>query len=326
MRRTANDLAFKFLPKLGKTAHKGQHGKIAIVGGCFEYTGAPYYAAISSLKAGGDLGFILSSPEAATAIKSYSPELIVLPVMRTHTETSEETSVVLDKLRKSMKTWLPKFDSLVVGPGMGRDYLMMSCAASIIKEAKLLEKPLVIDADGIQLICEDPNLIKGYKKAILTPNIAEFHRLCNAIIPDIPKDDRSAIALSQALDHVTIIQKGAIDIISSGYKDLGWEIGEGYVTTRRCGGQGDILSGMCGLMMHFAHKFDQKSDDGTLLSTTERSEVAAAYASLYTKRAAVVTALEKVSPSVLFYHKFIQWMSSSAIINLYKEFSPKTHK
>lgn len=67
--------------------HKGQSGKIAIIGGSMEYTGAPYYAGVSSLKSvqfiiyqqGGDLTYILCHIDASIPIKSYHPELIVIP-------------------------------------------------------------------------------------------------------------------------------------------------------------------------------------------------------------------------------------------------------
>ena len=65
------------VPALTAERYKGQAGKIAVVGGCADYTGAPYYAAISALKLGADLSHVFCSDAAATAIKSYSPELIV---------------------------------------------------------------------------------------------------------------------------------------------------------------------------------------------------------------------------------------------------------
>ena len=56
-------------------------GKIAVLGGCREYTGAPFFAAISALKIGSDLAHIFCTKGAGTVIKTYSPELIVHPVL-----------------------------------------------------------------------------------------------------------------------------------------------------------------------------------------------------------------------------------------------------
>lgn len=52
-----------------------------MIGGSFEYTGAPFYAAISTLRGGGDLAFIFCSKASAIPIKSYSPECIVFPII-----------------------------------------------------------------------------------------------------------------------------------------------------------------------------------------------------------------------------------------------------
>merc|ERR1712216_240714 len=69
------------VPPLVAAAHKGSAGRIGILGGSSAYTGAPFYAGISSLKGGGDLTFILCEEAAAGPIKAYSPEVIVVPVI-----------------------------------------------------------------------------------------------------------------------------------------------------------------------------------------------------------------------------------------------------
>eukprot|EP00850_Spirogloea_muscicola_P027073 SM015298S01687 [mRNA] locus=s15298:34:297:- [translate_table: standard] len=70
------------MPDLGGGAHKGQSGKVAVVGGCREYTGAPFFAAMAALKLGADLSHVFCAAAAAPVIKAYSPELIVHPVLR----------------------------------------------------------------------------------------------------------------------------------------------------------------------------------------------------------------------------------------------------
>lgn len=61
--------------------HKGEAGRIGIIGGSSEYTGAPYYAGIAALKFGCDLVHIFCTQSAAIPIKCYSPELIVHPLL-----------------------------------------------------------------------------------------------------------------------------------------------------------------------------------------------------------------------------------------------------
>ena len=69
------------IPKLHIESHKGQSGRICIIGGSKEYSGAPYFSSISSMRAGADLSYVLTTKDAAPIIKSYSPELIVIPVL-----------------------------------------------------------------------------------------------------------------------------------------------------------------------------------------------------------------------------------------------------
>ncbi|XP_045338055.1 ATP-dependent (S)-NAD(P)H-hydrate dehydratase isoform X3 [Leopardus geoffroyi] len=106
-------LVRNIIPPLTTKKHKGQDGRIGIVGGCQEYTGAPYFAAISALKVGADLSHVFCTREAAPVIKSYSPELIVHPVL-------DSPSAVQD-----VETWLPRLHALVVGPGLGRDNILL---------------------------------------------------------------------------------------------------------------------------------------------------------------------------------------------------------
>jgi NAD(P)H-hydrate repair Nnr-like enzyme with NAD(P)H-hydrate dehydratase domain len=91
------------VPKLTNDMHKGQCGRICIFGGCILYTGAPYFAAISALKAGADLVHVFCEREAGQVIKSYSPELIVHPVL--------DTEYVLEEI----DSWLPRFHCVVLG-------------------------------------------------------------------------------------------------------------------------------------------------------------------------------------------------------------------
>ena len=62
-------LESRIIPKMSFDLHKGEMGRIGVIGGCSLYTGAPYYAGISTLRAGGDLCSIFTSPEAAIPIK-----------------------------------------------------------------------------------------------------------------------------------------------------------------------------------------------------------------------------------------------------------------
>uniref|UniRef100_A0A3Q2QWA6 ATP-dependent (S)-NAD(P)H-hydrate dehydratase n=1 Tax=Fundulus heteroclitus TaxID=8078 RepID=A0A3Q2QWA6_FUNHE len=236
-------LVKSIVPPLTSKKHKGQDGRIGIIGGCKDYTGAPYFAAISALKVGGDLSHVFCTKDAATVIKSYSPELIVHPVLDSPNAVEE------------IETWLPRLHGLVVGPGLGRDDFLLR---TVIERSKARDIPIVIDADGLWLISQQPSVIHGYQKAILTPNFMEFTRLFEALPMNGSDHRRSVMQLSGAMGNLTLVLKGEQDLISDGNKVYSCSV-EG--SGRRCGGQGDLLSGSMGVMAHWAHLRPKKKND-----------------------------------------------------------------
>ncbi|CAK6442732.1 unnamed protein product [Pipistrellus nathusii] len=233
-------LVKNIIPPLTTKKYKGQAGRIGIVGGCQEYTGAPYFAAISALKVGADLSHVFCTREAAPVIKSYSPELIVHPVLDSPDAVHE------------VEKWLPRLHALVVGPGLGREDALLKNVEGILEASKARAIPVVIDADGLWLIAQQPTLIQGYRKAVLTPNHVEFLRLSEAVLTDpVDSSDRrgAGLRLSQALGNVTVVQKGEQDVISDGEQVLECNL---QGSNRRCGGQGDLLSGFLGVMVQWA--------------------------------------------------------------------------
>ena len=121
------------LPKLERSMYKGQNGKVGVIGGSKDYTGAPYYSAASSLKCGADLSHIFCYEEAALPIKSYSPEFIVHPCLGNR-----------DELLK----WLDSVTSIVIGPGLGREEKTSLVVNDVLERVISQEKlSLIGDAD-----------------------------------------------------------------------------------------------------------------------------------------------------------------------------------
>ncbi|KAH9682888.1 ATP-dependent (s)-nad(p)h-hydrate dehydratase [Citrus sinensis] len=241
---------------LDPSKHKGQAGKIAVIGGCREYTGAPYFAAISALKIGADLSHVFCTKDAAPVIKSYSPELIVHPILEESYNISgledEERRCISSKILAEVDKWMERFDCLVVGPGLGRDPYLLECVSEIMKHARQSNVPIVIDGDGLFLVTNSIALVSGYPLAVLTPNVNEYKRLVQKVL-NCEVNDRDAPELLQSLAKqiggVTILQKGKSDLISDGEIAKSVSI---YGSPRRCGGQGDILSGSVAVFLSWA--------------------------------------------------------------------------
>ncbi|CEL95447.1 unnamed protein product [Vitrella brassicaformis CCMP3155] len=264
-------LTRSIIPPLSPSLRKGDLGCVAVIGGCFEYTGAPFYAAISALKTGADLAHVFCTPGASVPIKSYSPELIVHPVLACSNESGSRSPI--DSIEE-IGRWLKKMTAVVVGPGLGRDDATLQVASAIMQKAREMDLPLVIDADGLHVVRLDPQLVKGYRRCILTPNANEFQRLRDALPADktdpaaagqplsvvkenpqhpLPKITEEALsltsALCRALDGVTIVRKGPSDCISDGRVGMVCAV---TGASKRAGGQGDVLSGSAATFVSWA--------------------------------------------------------------------------
>lgn len=145
---------------------------------------------------------------------------------------------------------LPRLHVVVIGPGLGRDPLMHETCARVITEARKLEMPFVLDADGLMLAQQRPELVHGYKLCILTPNVVEFGRLAESkgINPHEGDHTQVCAKLASAFGGVTVIQKGPLDYISNGAETLVSDLEGGY---KRSGGQGDTLTGSLGTLLAY---------------------------------------------------------------------------
>lgn len=168
--------------------------------------------------------------------------------MRQSTHASQGQTA--SQIAKDISALLDRLHAVVVGPGLGRDSLMQDTAAIIISEVRKRQMPLVVDADGLFLVQNRPEVVQGYASAVLTPNVMEFKRLCDKMGVDPEKveggRDKVCAELARRLGGVTIVQKGRQDVISNGKDTMIVNIEGGL---KRCGGQGDVLTGCLGTLL-----------------------------------------------------------------------------
>ncbi|EMC93537.1 hypothetical protein BAUCODRAFT_244891 [Baudoinia panamericana UAMH 10762] len=258
---------YKMIPPMLEKFHKGQLGRVAVIGGSEDYTGAPYFSAMASAKLGCDMSHVICEPGAAAVIKTYSPNIMVHPYMRQQKNLAQ--SETIDSISEQVVAMLDRLHVVVIGPGLGRDPAMQETCARVITEARKKNVSFVLDADGLYLAQTRPDLVHGYKECILTPNVVEFGRLAKAQNIDTAKEDPSKLCekLSNAFGGVTIIQKGAVDYISNGQQTL---VSEGEGGFKRSGGQGDTLTGSLATLLAYRkayleriwdHENDMKPDE-----------------------------------------------------------------
>ncbi|KAI5447274.1 ATP-dependent (S)-NAD(P)H-hydrate dehydratase isoform X1 [Lathyrus oleraceus] len=293
-----DDIIRAITPDLDQSRHKGQAGNIAVIGGCREYTGAPYFAAISALKIGADLSHVFCTKDASPVIKSYSPELIVHPVLEeSYNVRDEDKKIISNKVLAEVDKWLERFDCLVIGPGLGRDPFLLDCVSEIIRHARQSNIPIVIDGDGLFLVTNHLELVSGYALAVLTPNVNEYKRLVQKVLNSEVNDDatQQVLSLAKQIGGVTILKKGKSDLISDGDTVKSVSV---YGSPRRCGGQGDILSGSVAVFLSWARQYIKASGQDSNLSLKNPAVLGSIAGSAIMRKAASIAFSNKKRSTV----------------------------
>lgn len=114
----------------------------------------------------------------------------MLPILRTMAEaeqdfqispgdslTTEQYEQAKSQIVEDLKAWIKPLHALVVGPGLGRDPLVLSCAMAAVSAARDRDLPVVLDGDALWALNDDLDIIQGYTRAVLTPNVVEYRRL-----------------------------------------------------------------------------------------------------------------------------------------------------
>ena len=233
------------LKNRSKSSHKGNNGKLLIIGGSEDYSGAPTISGLSAIAGGADLVYIVAPKPASLPIKLASPDFIVREV--------EGDCLSLDHLDFIMDL-VDKVDAVLIGPGAGRDEKTSKLFNTL---AVKIKKPLVIDADALKEV--DINLIKNKEDLILTPHLFEFKTFFNKIIADLGIDFNKITKSSEGYDFEkidenitafqriareikgTIVLKGQYDLIINSKRFKINKTGNPGMTV---GGTGDALAGL----------------------------------------------------------------------------------
>ncbi len=210
-----------------KTSHKGDAGRVLVIGGG-PYSGAPALAALGALRGGADIVTVAAPRNVADIIASFSPNLIVRAL--SGDRLLEDDIPVISELIK-------KHDVVVMGMGLGASEETFSAVKKLVP----LCKKAVIDADALQ-----PQLIPLlHRNIIVTPHPGEMKRLSCAEVPTDKIEKLDFIRDFSAKNDVTVLLKGAVDIISDGNEIRANRTGNAGMTV---GGTGDVLAGLTGAL------------------------------------------------------------------------------
>jgi len=222
------------LKKRKKDAHKGEFGKILIIGGSKNYSGAPAYASLTGINFGIDLVITYVPEVIANALRSYSPNMIV----RTNKGSWLNTDA-LDDLIELIK-WA---DSILIGPGLGLEKETENLLVELLRNLKQYKKQFVLDADALKLVKDHLELIKGMP-IILTPHEGELKIMMDVDLPPYYNINERGKLISNLAKKwgITLLVKGPYDYISNGDS---LKINKTGCPEMSIGGTGDVLAGLC---------------------------------------------------------------------------------
>lgn len=212
-------------------SNKGDYGKLYIIGGSFEMSGAVALSAKAALRSGAGLVTCVIPKVIIDRVGSLVPEATFL--------SCEDSNGKIDISYEKLDIIMTKADVIAIGPGIGIDLKLQNMLEYILEK---WNKPLIIDADALNMLSNIKECLKNTAAdVILTPHPGEMNRLSGYSISDI-NDKRLQIAMEFADEYnCTVLLKGSSTVVSDGVKT--------YINTTgnpgmACGGSGDVLTGI----------------------------------------------------------------------------------
>ena len=234
-----HDIARDWFPRRKRDAHKGDCGKVAVVGGSVGLTGAIALCCNAALRAGAGLVTAAVPASLNDILEVKLTEAMTRPVPETTGRTL--ALAAKDQILELVKS----YDVLAFGPGLSRNDESAELARQIVPAAG---KPTVLDADGLNAFAGHADLLaRAGERLVITPHVVEMSRLTGED-PEETLEDR--VTAAQALagqQGVVVLLKGAPTVIAQ-------PDGTTYVNPTgnaglACGGSGDVLTGIIAALL-----------------------------------------------------------------------------
>ena len=227
------------LPPRNPDFHKSDFGHLLCIAGASGYYGAPYFAAMSFLKAGGGYARLAAPKSMIPHLAQKGSEIVFIPQAET-----DSGSISLEN-KNALLSLCDKMDMVIIGPGLSLNEETKELVKIIVETVK---KPVLIDGDGIAAICENPGILKQRSaETILTPHMGEMSRLTGLGVTDINADKVNILQkIAKELDAVVVL-KGAHSLI--GCPDQQVFINMSGNAGMASAGSGDVLTGTIGAMV-----------------------------------------------------------------------------
>jgi len=240
-------LCFKNRPR---QSHKGDYGHLLTIGGAVGTGGAVVLCTKAALRCGCGLVSAVVAKDIYPWVASCMPQAMVHPLGE---------GSFLEHHENDLKYYLNGKTAVAIGCGMG----INEKTEALLKEILSVSIPLVIDADGLNIIAKTENICFGEGVRILTPHPKEMARLCNKTVQEV-QENRLQTAQEYAVTHgVWVVLKGNSTVIASPEGSLWLNTTDSPALAKA--GSGDVLCGIIGALLAQGYTAEEACTMGVYL-------------------------------------------------------------
>ncbi len=226
------------LPSRPLQSHKGTFGKVLVIAGSANYTGAPYLAAMAAVRIGAGLATLATARSVHPIVAAAAHEVTHLPLPET------EDGAIGAQAIGAVGSVLPSYDALIIGPGLGMHPETQEFMGHLLQAIAQHPpaKGWLIDADGLNILAAHPDWLQHLpERGVLTPHPGEMGRLTRASLAAVQEDrlqtaHRAALAWKQI-----VVLKGAHTLIAAPEGEV--TINPAANPALATAGTGDVLAG-----------------------------------------------------------------------------------
>jgi ADP-dependent NAD(P)H-hydrate dehydratase / NAD(P)H-hydrate epimerase len=216
-------------------AHKGDFGRLLVIGGSEVFSGAPALVSLAALRTGVDVVYLAAPTKTAHDISSVSPNLITLKLKGDHLNAGDVTA---------LQPYLEAVDAVAMGPGMGMHAETREFVKACVTAIENAGKPLLLDADGLKAFAEFKRPLK--MPLVLTPHAGEYAILTRNKLPENAEERVAEVQRAATEFKAVILLKGEVDVVCDAKRTKLNFTGNPGMTV---GGTGDVLSGVVGALL-----------------------------------------------------------------------------